>query len=113
MVLTATTTRSKRPALLDLERLDRPVLFRVVHDGPVRAELAHLGASSDALLQPCALVQVRFVDQLESVDIRLEVFREEVVIVITDSVQQPRRRRRNSLSTAVEPKEMVKGTYGS
>ena len=76
--------------LLDFERLDRPVLLRIVQDGPVRAELAHLGTSNDTLLQPRRLIQVSFIDQLESVDVGLEVFREEVVIVMTDGVQQPR-----------------------
>jgi len=74
--------------LLDLERLDRPVFLRVVQDGPIRAELAHLGTSDDTLLQPRALIQVRLIDQLESVDVGLEVFRKEVVIVVTNGVQQ-------------------------
>ena len=55
--------------LLDLERLDRPILLSVVQNGPIRAKLAHLGAGADALLQPFALVQIRLIDQLESVDI--------------------------------------------
>ena len=76
--------------LLDLERLDRPILLRVVQNGPVGTELAHLGTSADTLLQPLGLIQIRFIDQLEGVDVGLEVFREEVVIVVADGVQQPK-----------------------
>ena len=76
--------------LLDLERLNRPVFLRVVHNGPIRTELAHLGTSGDALLQPLALIQVHLIDQLESVNVGLEVFRKEVVIVVTNGVQQPK-----------------------
>jgi len=74
--------------LLDLERLDRPIFLRVVQDGPIRAELAHPGTGGDTLLQPSALIQVRLVDQLESVNVGLEVVRKEVVIVVTNGVQQ-------------------------
>ena len=76
--------------LIDLERLDRPIFLRVVHNGPIRAELAHLGTSGDTLLQPLALIQVFLIHQLESINVGLEVFRKEVVIVVTDGVQQPK-----------------------
>ena len=36
--------------LLDLERLDRPILLRIVQNSPVRAKFAHPGTSRDALL---------------------------------------------------------------
>ena len=36
--------------LLDLEGLNRPILLRIVQNSPVRAKLAHPGASVDALL---------------------------------------------------------------
>ena len=75
--------------LLNLERLNRPILLRVVQNGPVRAKLAHLGTGADALLQPPALVQVRLIDQLERVDVGLEVLGEEVVIMMTNGIQQP------------------------
>lgn len=74
--------------LLHLKRLDRPIFLRVVQNGPIRTELAHPGAGGDTLLQPRALVQVSLIDQFECVDVRLEVFREEIVIVVTDGVQQ-------------------------
>lgn len=73
---------------LDLERFDRPILVRIVQNSPVRAKLAHLGASVDALFQPTALVQVRLVDQLERVDVGLEVLCEEIVVVVANGVQQ-------------------------
>lgn len=76
---------------LHLEGFDRPILLGVVQDGPVGAELAHLRASDDTLLPPGALVQVRLVDQLEGIDVGLEIFCKEVVIVVTDGVQQPRK----------------------
>lgn len=75
--------------LLDLERFDRPILLRIVQNRPIRAELAHLGTSDDALLQPFALIQVCLIDQLEGIDVGLEVLRQEVVIVVTDGIQQP------------------------
>ena len=74
---------------LDLEGFDRPILLGVVQNGPIRAKLAHSGASGNALLQPRALIQIRLINQLERVDVGLEVFREEVVVVVTNGVQQP------------------------
>ena len=81
--------RARAIGLLNLERLNRPILLRVVQNGPVRAKLAHLGTGADALLQPPALVQVRLIDQLERVDVGLEVLGEEVVVMMTNGIQQP------------------------
>lgn len=51
--------------LRQLSGLDVPVLLRVVLDGAVRAELAHLGNGADALLDPLRTVLVSRVDQGE------------------------------------------------
>jgi len=74
--------------LLDLERLDRPILLSVVQNRPIGAEFAHFGTRDDALLQPLALIQVLLIDQFESVNVGLEVFCEQVVVVVANGVQQ-------------------------
>ena len=78
--------RARAIGLLNLERLNRPILLRVVQNGPVRAELAHFGTGANALLQPPALVQVRLINQLERVDVGLEVLGEEVVVMMTNGI---------------------------
>ena len=46
-----------------------PVLLRVVLDGTVGAELAHLGRRADALLDPLGAVLVRLIDKRECLDV--------------------------------------------
>ena len=46
-----------------------PVLLRVVLDGTVRAELAHLGRRADTLLDPLGAVLVRLIDKRECLNV--------------------------------------------
>ena len=58
-------------------------------DGAIRAELAHLGGGADALLDPVRAVLVRLVDEGQCLDVRVKVFREQVVVVLADRVEEP------------------------
>ena len=110
MVLTPPSNLRRRPNLLHFERLDRPILLSVVQNGPIGTELAHLCAGDDALLPPLGLIQVFLVNQLKSLEVRLEVFCKEVVIVVADSVQQPTERYNRDLVSSMA---LERGTYGS
>ena len=52
-------------SLEELDALDVPALLRVVVNGTVRAELAHLRGRADALLDPLDAVLVRLVHERE------------------------------------------------
>jgi len=71
-----------------LGALDVPVFLRVILDGAVRAELAHLRGSPDALLDPLDAILVGFVYHRKSLDIRVEVLGQQVIVVLTDSVEK-------------------------
>ena len=72
------------------------ILFRRVHwlyvpnalgvlvNAPIGAEEAHARDADDGLGQPSLLVLVGLVDELVSVNVRLEVVRDEVVVALVD-----------------------------
>jgi len=59
----------EKPRSVQLGGLDVPVLLRVVEDGSVRAELAHLRAGPDGFLDPLRAILVGLVNHSLGVDV--------------------------------------------
>lgn len=73
-----------------LELLDRPDLLGVLHDASVAGEVTHAGRREDGLLCPLLLVRVGLIDHLLSLDERVKVVGDAVVVLSVDNAVDER-----------------------